>query len=214
MLYYLLALNTRSFKKYLHMKYKNCFTLLFILIVMNNSYSQSNLPLSKIPEAPKEISSSSVTARLIQGVGFRYFWATESLTEKDLQYRPSIDAQSSYETLEHIYSLSLTINNAASFTPNVRPLKTIPKDFVSLRKETLHHLKSASEKFLKAKLVDVEKMKIIFQRESDQSSFPIWNLINGPISDAIYHTGQIISFRRTSGNPVAKGVNVFLGVKN
>ena len=141
MLYYLLALNTRSFKKYLHMKYKNCFTLLFILIVINNSYSQSNLPLSKIPEAPKEISSSSVTARLIQGVGFRYFWATEGLTEKDLQYRPSIDAQSSYETLEHIYSLSLTINNAASFTPNVRPLKTIPKDFVSLRKETLHHLK-------------------------------------------------------------------------
>ena len=86
----------------------------FLLIFMYNSYSQNKLPFFEIPEAPKEISSSSVTARLIQGVGFRYFWATENLTEKDLQYRPSIDAQSSYETLEHIYSLSLTINNAAS----------------------------------------------------------------------------------------------------
>lgn len=39
-------------------------------------------------------------------------------------------------------------------------------------------------------------------------------LINGPITDAIYHTGQVVSFRRTSGNPIPKGVNVFLGVKN
>tara|TARA_B110000003_G_scaffold91077_1_gene93248 strand:+ start:12919 stop:13563 length:645 start_codon:yes stop_codon:yes gene_type:complete len=214
MLYYLLALNTRSFNKYLHMKYKNCFTLLFILSVMNNSYSQSNLPLSKIPEAPKEISSSTVTARMVQGVGFRYYWATEGLTAKDLSYRPSEDAQSSYETLEHIYSLALMINNAGDSTPNIRPLEEIPENFMSLRKETLSQLDMAIEKILSADQKDIESMKIIFQRESDQSSFPVWNLINGPISDAIYHTGQIISFRRTSGNPVAKGVNVFLGEKN
>ena len=94
---------------------------------MNNSYSQGNLPLSKIPEAPKEISSSTVTARMVQGVGFRYYWATEGLTAKDLSYRPSEDAQSSYETLEHIYSLALMINNAVDSTPNIRPLKEIPK---------------------------------------------------------------------------------------
>ena len=181
---------------------------------MNNSYSQSNLPLSKIPEAPKEISSSTVTARMVQGVGFRYYWATEGLTAKDLSYRPSEDAQSSYETLEHIYSLALMINNAGDSTPNIRPLKEIPENFMSLRKETLSQLDMAIEKILSADQKDIESMKIIFQRESDQSSFPVWNLINGPISDAIYHTGQIISFRRTSGNPVAKGVNVFLGEKN
>ncbi|MDG2371614.1 MAG: hypothetical protein P8L83_03280 [Flavobacteriaceae bacterium] len=195
------------------MKIKSNLTF-FLLIFMYNSHSQNKLPFFEIPEAPKEISSSSVTARMIQGVGFRYYWATESLTEKDLLYRPSIDAQSSYETLEHIYSLSLTINNAASSTPNIRPIKEVPKDFVSLRKETLTQLKLASDKFLLAKPDDLEKMKVVFQRKSNQSSFPVWNLINGPISDAIYHTGQIISFRRTSGNPVPKGVNVFLGVKN
>ena len=122
------------------MKIKSNLTF-FLLIFMYNSHSQNKLPFFEIPEAPKEISSSSVTARMIQGVGFRYYWATESLTEKDLLYRPSIDAQSSYETLEHIYSLSLTINNAASSTPNIRPIKEVPKDFVSLRKETLTQLK-------------------------------------------------------------------------
>ena len=196
------------------MTFKNlCFSLLF-LSYMNNSYSQIELPFSKIPKAPKEISSSTITARMIQGLGFRYYWATEDLTTKDLLYRPSEDAQSNYETLEHIYSLALMINNATNSTPNILPLKEMPNNFESLRKETLNQLEIACANFLAAGENDIESMNIIFKRKNDQSSFPIWNLINGPISDAIYHTGQIISFRRTSGNPVPKGVNVFLGVKN
>ena len=196
------------------MKFKNlCFSLLF-LSYMNNSYSQIELPFSKIPKAPKEISSSTITARMIQGLGFRYYWATEDLTTKDLLYRPSEDAKSNYETLEHIYSLALMINNATNSTPNILPLKEMPNNFESLRKETLNQLEIACTNFLAAGENDIESMNIIFKRKNDQSSFPIWNLINGPISDAIYHTGQIISFRRTSGNPVPKGVNVFLGVKN
>lgn len=196
------------------MKFKNlCFSLLF-LSYMNNSYSQVELPFSKIPKAPKEISSSTITARMIQGLGFRYYWATEDLTTKDLLYRPSEDAKSNYETLEHIYSLALMINNATNSTPNILPLKEMPNNFESLRKETLNQLEIACTNFLAAGENDIESMNIIFKRKNDQSSFPIWNLINGPISDAIYHTGQIISFRRTSGNPVPKGVNVFLGVKN
>ena len=196
------------------MKFKNlCFSLLF-LSYMNNSYSQVELPFSKIPKAPKEISSSTITARMIQGLGFRYYWATEDLTTKDLLYRPSEDAKSNYETLEHIYSLALMINNATNSTPNILPLKEMPNNFESLRKETLNQLEIACANFLATGENDIESMNIIFKRKNDQSSFPIWNLINGPISDAIYHTGQIISFRRTSGNPVPKGVNVFLGVKN
>jgi hypothetical protein len=64
------------------------------------------------------------------------------------------------------------------------------------------------------KLEDLEKANVIFDRGGKQSQFPLWNLINGPISDALYHTGQVVSFRRSSGNPIPKGVNVFLGVKN
>tara|TARA_B100000530_G_scaffold294137_1_gene211929 strand:+ start:2711 stop:3301 length:591 start_codon:yes stop_codon:yes gene_type:complete len=196
------------------MNFKKYFTLLLILYVMNNSYSQNELPFSKIPDSPKEISSATITARMIQGVGFRYYWATEGLTEKELLYKPSVDAQSSYQTLEHIYELATTINNAGSSSANIRPLKEIPDNFEDLRKETLFKLEEASLKFLSAQSDDLNNMKLIFKRTSGEYTFPIWNLINGPISDVIYHTGQIISFRRTCGNPVPKGVNVFMGIKN
>jgi hypothetical protein len=42
-------------------------------------------------------------------------------------------------------------------------------------------------------------------------SFPFWNQINGPISDALWHCGQVVMNRRASGNPLQKGVNVFIG---
>ncbi len=35
-------------------------------------------------------------------------------------------------------------------------------------------------------------------------------MLNGPISDALTHVGQVNSFRRLSGNPVY-GANVFTG---
>jgi hypothetical protein len=39
---------------------------------------------------------------------------------------------------------------------------------------------------------------------------PFWHIINGPISDALTHVGQINSFRRLAGNPTPKA-NVFVG---
>ena len=52
--------------------------------------------------------------------------------------------------------------------------------------------------------------QIQFDRPRD-NTFPFWNQINGPISDAIWHSGQVVMNRRASGNPLRKGVNVFLG---
>ncbi|UCG69459.1 MAG: hypothetical protein JSV09_00075 [Thermoplasmata archaeon] len=40
--------------------------------------------------------------------------------------------------------------------------------------------------------------------------FPIWNIINGPLCDALTHVGQLASWRRLNGNPIL-GANVFLG---
>jgi hypothetical protein len=33
---------------------------------------------------------------------------------------------------------------------------------------------------------------------------PFWHLINGPMADALTHTGQISSFRRLAGNPAPR----------
>jgi hypothetical protein len=40
---------------------------------------------------------------------------------------------------------------------------------------------------------------------------PFWHIVNGPISDALTHVGQINSFRRLAGNPTPKA-NVFTGI--
>jgi len=106
------------------------------------------------------------------------------------------------------------ILNTAKGKASLRPAENIPEDFKTLRSKTLHYLDAAVALFQSMKLEDLEKAKVIFDRRGKQSQFPLWNLINGPISDALYHTGQVVSFRRSSGNPIPKGVNVFLGVKN
>ncbi|MDO7570361.1 MAG: hypothetical protein MUR17_07120 [Flavobacteriaceae bacterium] len=188
----------------------------FILIVLTSIQvmAQESLPFSIIPPAPDEVTAASTLARMVQGLGFRYYWATEGLTLKDLNYRPTEEAQSTLETLQHIYGLALVIKNTTENSPNTRPLTGIPDRYEELRKATLTTLSEASEKLIEATEEQVSHMSIIFDRKGKISNFPIWNLMNGPLEDAIYHTGQIVSFRRTAGNPIPKGVNVFLGVKN
>ena len=188
--------------------------ILILFLTMNAMNSQEKLPFYEITEIPNEINSTNLMVRMIEGLGFRYHWATENITEKDLKYRPSKDAMSNYETIEHIYDLSNTIYNSSKSLPNIRSKKKTSMDFISLRKETLNNLKLTREVFTSFNDKDLKNVKIIFQDKSRKYEFPIWNLINGPISDAIYHTGQLVSFRRTSGNPIPKGVNVFLGAKN
>ena len=188
--------------------------ILILFLTINTMNSQEKLPFYEITEIPNEINSTNLMVRMIEGLGFRYHWATENITEKDLKYRPSKDAMSNYETIEHIYDLSNTIYNSSKSLPNTRSKKKTSMDFISLRKETLNNLKLTHEVFTSFNDEDLKNVKIIFQGNSGNYEFPIWNLINGPISDAIYHTGQLVSFRRTSGNPIPKGVDVFLGTKN
>lgn len=59
--------------------------------------------------------------------------------------------------------------------------------------------------------VNVDDVKIIFERKEGRTELPIWNLINGPIADAIWHVGQVVSFRRASGNPFNAKVNLMMG---
>ena len=61
---------------------------------------------------------------------------------------------------------------------------------------------------------DIDKLQITFKSDDSENSYPFFYLLNGPIADSFTHVGQIISFRRSSGNPIPKGVTVFMGVKN
>lgn len=58
---------------------------------------------------------------------------------------------------------------------------------------------------------DLVKYKMVFKRESGTRELPFWNEINGPIADALWHVGQVVSLRRSSGNPFNPKVNVLTG---
>ena len=71
-------------------------------------------------------------------------------------------------------------------------------------KEASDLLKSDNEK-------DLANCNVTFKRSEKTSEYPFWNLINGPIADAIWHVGQVVSFRRSSGNPFNSKASVFTG---
>lgn len=186
-------------------------SLILLFLLSTSCIMAQNSPMNEIPAAPETAASGNIIARMVQGLGYRYFWASKDLRIKDLGYRPSEEASSTFETLEHIYGLAQVIRNSATSSPSIRPVKSPPKDYIVLREKTLEYLEQANALFLDKTEEEVAQMKVIFQRGNELYSYPIWNLLNGPLADAIYHTGQVVSFRRTSGNPIQKGVNVFIG---
>lgn len=183
---------------------------IFIMIAQSNGQSQTNkdgeLPYRQIPDYPESFTPETVAARMVDGLGYRYYWATEGLREEDLAFKPSEDSRTTGETINHIYGLSSTIVNAPQSKVNSRDQDYLT--FEEKRKKTLENLQKASQLIKEG---DMDNYKIIFQRGNNTTEFPFWNLINGPIADAIYHIGQVVAFRRASGNPIHPGVNVFSG---
>ena len=186
---------------------------LVILIMTSMQMSAQDRPYYyEIPEAPESYSATSVAARLVDGLGFRYFWATEGLTDVDLNYRPTETSRSTHETLRHIEGLTSVLLNAVNKKPNSGDGPDEGMPFADLRELTLDHIREASE-ILKTDAANLEEFPMIFQRGENSSEYPFWNLINGPIADAIWHVGQVVSFRRSSGNPLPSGVSMLRGTK-
>lgn len=183
------------------------------VFLLTNTFimAQERLPMDEIPTPTSTLKAGDIISRMIQGLGYRFYWASKDLRTEDLSYRPSKDGASSLETLQHIYGLSLMILNAYSSTPNKRPLRALPEDYRFLRQSILTNLDQSAQLYSGKSEEEVHKMNVVFERDGKISRFPVWNLLNGPLSDAIYHTGQLVSFRRTTGNPIQKGVSVFLG---
>lgn len=190
---------------------KKVVIIFFVLSTMQLS-AQDNPYYYQIPAEPSAYTAETSIARLVDGLGFRYFWATEGLTEHDLQFRPTDSSRTCYETLEHIYGLSTVLYNTVhkQSTKSGVPTKMT---FTELRKKTLDNIEMASRQ-LKKEGIQLEELKMVFERASGNVEYPFWNLINGPISDALWHTGQVVSFRRSSGNPLPEGVNVLQGTKS
>jgi hypothetical protein len=188
-------------------------TFLFALTLISTILpaQDKSLPYYEIPAEPDHFTAGTVASRIVDGLGFRYYWATEGLRPEDLSYEPNQDARTVEETIVHIYDLSTLVVNATSKTPNVARTDKPKLSFADLRKKTLENLKAASDRLRSATDQEMNEFKIVFVRGSDQTTFPFWNNLNGPIADALWHVGQVVSFRRSSGNPFTDKVSVFTG---
>ena len=186
--------------------------IVFILMAHSNLQSQEmELPYKEIPPYPTDYASGNLVARMIDGLGYRYYWATEGLTERDLGHTPSEESRSAMETLVHIYVLSQSILKTNQGEPILNLDRKDSHPFSELRKMTLNNFKKARDLVLSKDISDLEQLTIIFEEGGNKSEFPYWNMINGMITDCIHHTGQVVLMRRSSGNPQNPNVNVFLG---
>jgi len=183
--------------------------LLFLLITSAAVAQDSSLPFKEIPSYAESFSAGSLASRLIDGLGFRYYWATEGLRDQDLNFKPSLDSRTTLQTLEHIYEMSILIVNATEQRVNI-PGQDKKLPFLEMRRVTLENFQKASTILKSASDEQMKNFNFIYQLNDKQIRYPFWNLVNGPIEDCVWHVGQVVSFRRSSGNPF-KEVDLFLG---
>lgn len=197
------------------MKYRILILFSLSILLINSTQAQdttmTNLPYHEIPAYPESYAPGNVMARFIDGLGYRYYWASEGLSESDLAFKPNNDGRSSMETIEHIYDLSVSILNFTQGKVSKRIVTRLYTTYDDLRSQTLINLQNARAACVNKSEAELAEMIIRNSSAKGISEFPLWNGMNGQISDAIYHTGQLVSFRRSSGNPMNSKVSVFMG---
>jgi hypothetical protein len=169
------------------------------------------LPYREIPPAPDTYNACTVAARMIDGLGFRYYWATEGLRPADLEYRPSPEGRTLAETISHIDDLAEVVHHAVAQQTVLRGVERAPKTFAEQRASTLLRLKAASDILRSSHPQQMEDFKLLFQRGERRSEYPFWNNLNGPLADAMWHVGQVVLLRRAAGNPFNSKVSLFQG---
>lgn len=195
-----LEIKTITMKQYL----LTFLCIMSIAIGYAQDANSKELPYREVPKYSDEFTAGTVAARLIDGLGFRYYWASEGLQAKDLEYKPNSEARTSAETIDHILDLSYMIVNSTLKKNNERIDKS-GMTYEEKRKQTLLNLKTAADILRSSD--DISQFKIIF----GSNEIPFWNQINGPIADAIWHCGQLSTLRRSSGNPISSKVSFFNG---
>lgn len=147
---------------------------------------------------PERQDTNGVVMRLIDGLGYRFYWATEGLTQGDYDFSPGGGCQTIGEIMGHVWELAnwVHMNMLGSDEEAVKPESPVDRRgrAFELLLAIRNHIETIDEDALFA--VQVQ-------------GAPFWHVINGPLSDALTHVGQIASFRRANGNPVPKH-SVFL----
>jgi hypothetical protein len=165
---------------------------------------------ANISETPESYEAHTVAVRMIDGLGFRFYWGTHDLSDEDYLFKPTEDTRGIGETLDHILGLSSVILNAVHGRAN-GAADHGDIDYHAKRLLVLCKLYEARMILNNSTDEDMTDMAIIFKRGDSERRFDFWYAINGPISDSLWHVGQIVSYRRMAGNPFNSKVSVLSG---
>ncbi len=70
-----------------------------------------------LPPGPATVTGSAVLVRLVEGIGFRFLWATESLRDADLSFRPTPETMSIDDLARHVLGLATWVAVAVGSLP-------------------------------------------------------------------------------------------------
>lgn len=152
------------------------------------SYSQDDviqLPYHIKPNYPKKMTTGIVMARMIDELGYKYYWATDSLLNDELSHSfhssnlPRLLLRGVYQMSENI----ITYTSENSIKPELNPEEM---SFEDLRKNTLFNLKEVSH---------------ILINNRGASRFLNWNPFIKSVAYFDTYCDQIILFRENIGKP-------------
>ena len=168
--------------------------------------NHQELPFEDISKTPTELTATNTILRMVEGLAFRYRWATENLSEENIKFRPHPTSMSIEEVNSHIFDL---VDSTFRVFDGEKQNKETLNSFHEIRKANLYLLKK-----LVNLLREMNDSELAEMEKNTSRKLPFWYWINGPLADALTHVGQITSWRRISGNPQLKGVNVFIGTSD
>lgn len=150
-----------------------------------------------IPAPPTDVTAAHVLSRLLAGTGFRFYWATEGLTDELYAFRPCDGARSIGETIDHVWDL---LHWTYGATGQAGPTK--PSGARLLREGALDLIGRLQDELSQKDEAALLSIMLLGK--------PFWPIINGPLSDVLAHTGQIATLRRLAGSPALES-NPFEG---
>jgi hypothetical protein len=164
------------------------------------------LPFEDISKTPNDLTATNTLLRMVEGLAFRYRWATENLSEENIKFKPHPTSMSIEEVNAHIFDLVDSTNRVFG---GEKQNKDSLNSFHKLRIKSLNILADLSERLKEMSDEDLSEIE-----KNTSRKLPFWYWINGPLADALTHVGQITSWRRIAGNPQLKGINVFIGTSD
>ncbi|MBQ4804680.1 hypothetical protein J8L88_17595 [Aquimarina sp. MMG015] len=165
------------------LKKKKAFYL-FIFYLLPIQYTAAQLPYYE-KVTYKKNSERSIIAKIIDDLGYKYYWVTDSLLSDELSTN-FYSGKLPRLLLEDAYQMSENIINSVSDKVEKSKLNKGETSFDEMRKNTLLNLKEASNKLIN------NKETLLFLN---------WNDFKNAIIYADAYCDQIILFRNDVGNP-------------